>query len=82
MPDLNPQMAEILALRQPRSPGGRPDRPAQFRDPLRQQGSTLRHQTGILVHVHPGDLPLSPASVPTDSLTGVPRMNNLHGKHS
>ena len=36
----------------------------------------MRHQTRILVHVHPGDLPLSPASVATDSLTGLPRMNN------
>jgi hypothetical protein len=36
----------------------------------------------IVVHVHPGDLPLSAASLATDSLTGLPRMNNLHGNHT
>jgi hypothetical protein len=34
------------------------------------------------VHVHPGDLPLRPATVASRSLTGLPRMNNLRGNHS
>jgi hypothetical protein len=42
----------------------------------------LRRQTRILVHVHPGDPPISADSVATDSLTGLPRMNNLHGNHN
>jgi hypothetical protein len=50
--------------------------------PLHQQESTLRHQTRILVHVHPGDLLISAGSVATDSLTGLPRMNNLRSNHN
>ena len=50
--------------------------------PLHQQESTLRRQTRILVHVHPGDLPISAATVASRSLTGPARMNNLHSNHS
>ena len=66
----------------PRGAGCRRHRPTLVRHPLYQQESTLRHQTRILVHVHPGDLPISADSLATDSLTGLPRMNNLHSNHS
>jgi hypothetical protein len=52
------------------------------RDPLHQQESTLRHQTRILVHVHPDALPLRAASLATRTLTGPVRMNNVHSNHS
>src|SRR4029453_18423 len=69
--------AVSLSLRQSRSAGCRPHRPALLDHPLHQQESTLRHQTRILVHVHPGDLLVSAGSVATGSLTGLARMNNL-----
>jgi hypothetical protein len=53
-----------------------------IRDPLHQQESTLRHQTRVLVHVHPGALPLKTANLAIRTLTGPARMNNLHGNHS
>jgi hypothetical protein len=71
-----------LPVRQSRSAGRRPHSPALICDPLHQQESTLRRQTRILMHVHPGDLPISAESVATRSLTGLPRMNNLHSNHS
>jgi hypothetical protein len=71
-----------LPFRQARSAGCRPHGPALVRDPMHQQESTLRHQTGILVHVHPGNLPINADSFATDSLAGPARMNNLHGNHS
>jgi hypothetical protein len=72
-----------LPFRQPRSAGGRAHRPTLVRDPMHQQESTLRRQTGILVHVHPGDLPINADSFATDSsLTGLARMSNLHSNHS
>jgi hypothetical protein len=74
--------AVSLSLRQSRSAGSRPHRPALFDHPLHQQESTLRHQTRILVHVHPGDLPIRPATVASRSLTGPVRMNNLHSNHT
>jgi hypothetical protein len=52
------------------------------RSPAAPAGATLRRQTGILVHVHRGDLPLSTDSLATDSLTGLSRMNNLHSNHN
>jgi hypothetical protein len=51
-----------LPCRQPSGAGGRAHRPAVLRDPLHQQGSTLRHQTRILVQVHPA-LPRSALTV-------------------
>jgi hypothetical protein len=47
-------------------------------DPTDHQESTLRCQASILVQVHPGSLPIMLASVATHSLTGLPRVNNLH----
>jgi hypothetical protein len=71
-----------LPLRQSGRAGSHRHRPALFGHPLHQQASTLGRQTRILVHVHPGDLPLSAASVATASLIGPPRMNNLHSNHN
>jgi hypothetical protein len=71
-----------LALRQSRGAGGRDDRPALLDHPPHQQESTLRRQTRILVHVHPGDPPIRPATIASRSLTRLPRMNNLHSNHS
>jgi hypothetical protein len=47
-------------------------------DPTNHQQSTLRREARILVQVHPGDLPIIAVSVATHSLTGLPRVNNLH----
>jgi hypothetical protein len=57
-------------------------RPTLVCHPLHQQESTSGRETRILVHVHPGDLPLSTDSLATNSLIRVPRMNNLHGNHT
>ena len=75
------QPAVSLPFRQSRSVGGRSHRPALLDHPPHQEESTLRHQTGIFVQLHPGDLPLSAASVAADSLTRCPRMNNLHSNY-
>ncbi len=61
-----------LPLRQSGRAGGRAHRPALLDHPPHQQESTLGRQTGILVQVHPGDLPLSADRLATDSLTGLP----------
>ena len=52
--------------------------PALLRDSFHQQESTLRRQPRILVNVHPGDPHIMSVSVPIHSLTGFPRMNDLH----
>jgi hypothetical protein len=49
---------------------------------VHQQESTRWRQARILVNVHPGDPPITPVSVATHSLTGLPRMNNLHSNDS
>jgi len=41
----------------------------------------LRREPRILVNVHPGGPPISPVSVATHSLTGLPRMNNLRSSY-
>lgn len=51
-------------------------------DPLHQQESTRRGQARILVDVHPGDPPITHVSFVTHSLTGLPRVNNLHSNDS
>ena len=56
--------------------------PAATLNPLHQQESTGRRQARILMDVHPGNPPIMPASVATHSLTGLPRMNNLHSNDS
>jgi hypothetical protein len=37
---------------------------------------------GVSSVVSSGDLPLRPATVASRSLTGLPRMDNLHSNHS
>jgi hypothetical protein len=56
--------------------------PPEFLDPSHQQASTLWRQAGILVDVHPGYPPITTVSLPTHSLTRLPRMNNLHSNNS
>jgi hypothetical protein len=56
--------------------------PTKFVDPSYQQTSTLSCQACILVNVHPGDPPITTVSLPTHSLTRLPRMNNLHSDDS
>ena len=56
--------------------------PALLRDSFYQQESALRRQQRILVDVHPGGPPIMSVSVPTHSLTGFPRMNNLRSSYN
>src|SRR5438067_8891757 len=72
------QPAIALPFRNPGCYGGRREPPAATLNPLHQQESTWRRQARILVNVHPGDPPIMSVSVATHSLTGLPRMNNLH----
>ena len=76
------QPAIALPFRNPCRYRGRGKPPAATLNPLHQQESTWWRQARILVNVHPGDPPITPVSVATHSLTGLPRMNNLHSNDS
>ena len=76
------QSAVALPHRNPGRVGGIDYPPPVLGDPPHQQDSTLRRQPRILVNVHPADPPIRFVWVPSHSLTGLPRMNNLHSDYS
>src|SRR5437762_11953220 len=76
------QPAVALPFRNPCRHRSRGKPPAATLNPLHQQESTWWRQARILVNVHPGRSSDTPVSVATHSLTGLPRMHNLHRQHS
>ena len=66
------QPAIALPFRNPCRDRGPGNPPAATLNPLHQQESTWWRQARILVNVHPGDPPITPVSVATHSLTGLP----------